>query len=160
MLWGWWGLAAYLLALAGVLLLLLGHMANKSGYRPGRYFPRISLLLIVRDQEDSIEGVVRDLLLLSGMRACFFDLVVVDDHSNDQTGKILEKLARRDQAFTLFLLNNYPCQTAWELGNQMCKGEVICTLEVPQRIKPRRVGRAVSRILREAGKPLPGKIAG
>ncbi|MHB1421187.1 MAG: glycosyltransferase [Bacillota bacterium] len=160
MLGGWWGLSAYLLALGGVLLLLWGHTAKKSEFRPRRYFPKISMLLIVHDLEESIEGIVRDLLLLSGVRACFFELVVVDDQSGDQTGKILEKLHYSEQVFTLLELRNYPGQSAWELGTKVCKGEVICALVVPQRIKPRRVGRVVARILHDAGNPLPGKIAG
>jgi len=61
--------------------------------RKGKY----SIIISVKDQEETVEGIIRSLVLQSGLEGNevpFLNVVVVDAGSTDETPKILEKLAR------------------------------------------------------------------
>ncbi|MFC1890533.1 glycosyltransferase, partial [Thermodesulfobacteriota bacterium] len=55
--------------------------------------PKVSVIVPARNEEDNIEQCVRSLL---GQDYADFELIVVDDRSDDRTGEILDGLARTE----------------------------------------------------------------
>lgn len=90
------------LALIGLWTLLseVRGLRSRWALPPGRG-PAISVLLIVRDAADVLEGIVRPLLQpeSAGWRPRFlYEVVAVDLGSRDESLAILQRLARRDPA--------------------------------------------------------------
>lgn len=50
------------------------------------------LLLLVRDQEETIEGILRAILWWRSLKGCWLELVIIDCGSQDNTYRILERL--------------------------------------------------------------------
>ena len=71
-------------------------------------FPRISVLVPARDEEDNIEACVRSLLALNYPN---FEVIVLDDHSSDDTYAILCRL--RDQDYRLRVLIGAELPADW-----------------------------------------------
>ncbi|SMB91426.1 hypothetical protein SAMN00808754_0440 [Thermanaeromonas toyohensis ToBE] len=49
------------------------------------------LLLLVQDQEEAIEGILRAILWWRSLKGCWLELVVIDCGSQDNTYRILER---------------------------------------------------------------------
>jgi chlorobactene glucosyltransferase len=58
-----------------------------------RSFPRVSIVIPARNEEQDVEAAVRSHLAQDYPS---LEIVVVEDHSSDATGRILERLARED----------------------------------------------------------------
>ncbi|MDI3538762.1 MAG: hypothetical protein PWR11_913 [Bacillota bacterium] len=150
MLWAGRDVAGYiiaLLAIYGCLSLMetfrhsLGRKARK---REGK--PFVSILVIARDDEERIEGVIRWLLGLNYLDAegrPNFELVVVSAGSKDQTPAIIERLAREAPILTAITLAK--TEGAYEQGIALCRGEVICLMDLAKQ-PLHQVGRAITRI--------------
>lgn len=63
---------------------------RKAGHR-GNLVPKLSLLLLVRNQQDIIEGVIRGIRAQLNSRPV--ELIIIDRSSNDQTMQIIERLS-------------------------------------------------------------------
>jgi chlorobactene glucosyltransferase len=71
-------------------------------------FPRISILVPARDEQDNIEACVRSILALNYPN---FEVLVLDDHSSDDTYPILCRL--RDQDYRLRVLIGAELPADW-----------------------------------------------
>jgi len=58
-------------------------------------FPRVSVIVPAKDEESSIAGVLRDLLVLDYPN---YEVVAVDDRSTDETGKRMDEVASTESA--------------------------------------------------------------
>ena len=135
----WVRVGLYLFAAYGVLTLVLAFVDRLAplSIRPPAKAP-LSLVLLVRDNESVIEQVVRAVAGLS----CFstapgHDLVVVDDHSTDRTGPVLERLARRYGHLKFVRMSESPAGTAaLELGMFLTSNPVavVCDLRTPEEV--------------------------
>ncbi len=104
--WLVWGIGlTFVLIVAGGLLLRGLRNWNRQFLRkPVR--PSITILLVVRNQEQIIEGVIRQLRWLNNWLPGSFDLIVVDNASQDRTTFILERLWRRQRDFSYYHLDS------------------------------------------------------
>lgn len=100
------------LAFTAILLLvsLVNFFAIKrfDEYPTAKNFPRISILVPARNEADKIEACVKSLL---AQNYADFELVVLDDHSQDETFSILERLAEQNPR--LRVLSGKPLPGGW-----------------------------------------------
>jgi glycosyltransferase involved in cell wall biosynthesis len=61
--------------------------------------PRVSIIVPARNEQDSIEQALRTLLALDYDN---YEVIAVDDRSTDQTGEILERIAKKYEAVPTF----------------------------------------------------------
>lgn len=109
--------------------------------------PYLSLLFVVRDQAAVIEGLTRDILSYYRTPLSSFELVIVDDHSADETPEILRRL-NREKAFTLVSPECSPEEKPLELGLRTCRGELVSYFNLTGNVSPRLVSRLVGRLLK------------
>ncbi|MGI6649781.1 MAG: glycosyltransferase [Bacillota bacterium] len=69
----------------------------------------VVLLMVVQNQEKIIEGVIRQLRWLRLRSPVFFELVVVDSGSRDNTNEILHRLWRCQEDFRFYRLEETDC---------------------------------------------------
>jgi len=95
---------------------------------------RMSLLVMVKDSQEQIEGIVRSLLQETADNLKWCELVVIDHASEDITPAILDRLA---SAYPQIKVVHMPAavRPAAE-GAAFCQGEVICMLDFISRLKP------------------------
>jgi glycosyltransferase involved in cell wall biosynthesis len=110
-----------------------------------------SIILIVRNQEDAIEGIIRSIArrgFLDGSEGILLNLVVVDDYSRDQTPEILRFLAKEYKFLKVVRMEKImEDKSSIEVGLSLCEGEVICILDVGVRIAPEKIADAISYII-------------
>ncbi|HHW39792.1 MAG TPA: glycosyltransferase [Syntrophomonadaceae bacterium] len=144
----WWDLLLFAvtgLALYGLFLLacrITGFMRSRPDAPPA-----LSLLVVVRNQAPVIEGLIRHILALHHRVPAFFELVVVDDRSGDETPGILQRLNRRHH-FTLIQMDQFPGEQALETGLRFCRGEVVYCFDLTGRVRPHLVVRLIGRLLK------------
>ena len=136
----------YGLALYG-LVLLLWQLARLLSTHVSAS-PYLSLLFVVRNQADIIEGLVREILALHQTSLPLFDLVVIDDSSCDETPQILKRL-NRNNAFTF--IAGVPDIQPLEAGLHACRGEVIGHFDLTWQVNPRLVNCLARRLLKGKG---------
>lgn len=85
----------YILAVYGLLILVL-EVAALIRKRIAGYKPEARIVLLVRNAEECIEYVVRNMISKEMASGYFFckDIVIVDMDSSDHTYKLLEKLQK------------------------------------------------------------------
>lgn len=122
MLWNFILFAVAGAALYGLFLLTCRFAGFIRSHR--RRSPGMSLLLVVRNQAAVIEGVIRGILAYHHRPLPFFELVVVDDCSDDETPQILTRLNRRHH-FELIQMKQFPGAKPQDVGIGFCRGEVV-----------------------------------
>ncbi|MDR3562399.1 MAG: glycosyltransferase [Negativicutes bacterium] len=95
---------------------------------------RASLLLVVRNSQEQIEGMIRSLLLETAADRKWCELVVVDHASEDITPSVLDRLAAADPWIKVVHLPA-AARPAAE-GIALCQGELICVLDFINRLRP------------------------
>ncbi len=92
-----------------------------------RFYPRVSVVIPARDEEDNIEATVRSLLAQEGVA---LEIIVIDDHSSDRTGEVINRLAAEDPRVRA--LRDPPLKAGWlgkvsamAFGAQLATGEYI-----------------------------------
>jgi len=155
-----------LFALYGVAILLASIFlkARKAWFGPRESRPFISLLLVVRNKSNIIEGLVRNLTHLDYLRGegmANYEVVAVDDHSTDETGRILERLARSFPVLKAVRMEEVarPGESAVEVGLFLCKSKVVLVLDVQGQVDPRALLQAVHYLLGEKkGRPAEYRV--
>lgn len=130
-------------ALYGLIIALGGLLNKLQGRGSGK--PFVSILLVTSNDESSIEGMVRWLLNLNYCNEAglpHYEVVVADDRSRDQTVAIVERLARESPL--LRVVRAREGESAYEKGLTLCKGEVICLLDLKKRPATRSVSQVVA----------------
>lgn len=121
------------LALYGLWRICFGFWRFFSFGRTDRQF-RTSLLVLVKDSQEQVEGLVRLLLQEAACEARWNELVVIDHASRDITPDILDRLAL---AYPEIKVIHMPADSrpAAE-GIALCQGEIICLLDFISRLRP------------------------
>lgn len=140
-------LAAYGLA---ALISMAAAACRRAAAGGGRTSP-VSLLCVVRNKERIVEGLVRELLsiALEGERGAAREVVVVDDHSTDDTPAILDRLARRCPSLRVVSMAELRAhgESALDVGVFMCSGPVVMLLNVGGQVQVRSLVRSVRDLL-------------
>jgi chlorobactene glucosyltransferase len=134
-------------------------------YSPPLAFPRLSVLIPARDESENIERCIRSLLAQDYPD---FEVIVLDDHSTDQTWPILKRLAAADER--LKIIQGQPLPAGWmgkhwachQLG-QMATGELLLFTDADVWFHPQTLTDAVSALQAEQTDLLaaiPREIAG
>lgn len=137
-------------------LLLIALSNLRSWRRLGEYplpdrFPRLSVLVPARDEEDNIGPCVRSLLAQEYLD---FEVLVLDDASSDGTGRIVAELAKEHDR--LGLLVGRPLPSDW-LGKhwachqlaQAAEGELLLFTDADTRHHPHTFRDGVAALLAE-----------
>ncbi len=155
----WFGAIVTFMAAYGLATLAAGwwHWARRRG-QDRKIRPFVSLLLLVRDQEDVVEGVVRELLgiaYLSRPGLTNYELVAVDDGSSDGSGEILERLARGCQRIKVVRLDRPrgSAESAAQVGLFLCRSRVVILLDLRGPFPPEEVVHAAHYLLGEPREP-------
>lgn len=133
------GWEVFIFALVSVTFLLLLYKGVLSNRVPV-HGPSLSLLLIVRDMEESIEGLIRQIHGFRQRTSFSFDIVVVDDSSQDQTREILNYLSFR---CPLVIASSDQFKSPLESGVFHCQGQLICILDLVGRFRPKEAAAAL-----------------
>lgn len=157
----WERVGLYLLAAYGVLTLALTFMdrLGRLSSRGPRKAP-FSVVLLARNNETVIEHVVRAVAGLSLFRGGQgHDIVVVDDHSTDGTGTILERLGRRYGHLKFVRMSDSPAGTAaLELGMFLTSNPVAVVCDLRTQRDAQRAIYALFLLLRHRGLPRGASI--
>lgn len=137
----------------GLLIALSNHFFIRpfDDYPPARHFPRVSILIPARNEAANIEACVRSLL---NQDYPDFEVLVLDDHSEDETRPILSRLARTSER--LRVLDGLPLPEDW-LGKhwachqltQAASGELLLFTDADTRHSPNMLRDSVSALLAE-----------
>ncbi len=121
----------------------------------GHEEPHVSIVLVVRNEEQWLESKLRNLLTLDyPQERC--EIVVVSDGSTDGTEKILREFSHEPRITVL--LNQMPQGKASGLNDAMAiaRGEVIVFTDARQKIEPS----AVRLLVQNFGDPEVGCVSG
>lgn len=110
--------------------------------------PLVSVIIPARDEEQAIERTVRALLAQTYPA---LEVIVVDDHSQDSTGAILQRIAREDPRLVAFRGEDTPpgwLGKPWALhqGSLRAKGELLLFVDADVLYEPDAVAAAVIRL--------------
>jgi glycosyltransferase involved in cell wall biosynthesis len=88
-----------------------------------RLRPRVSVVIPARNEEGDVEATVRSVLAQEGVE---LEVIVINDHSTDRTGAIIDRLAAEDPRVRP--MHNPPQRKTW-LGkaNAMSHGAAVAT---------------------------------
>jgi len=98
----------FILAMLVMAVINMLNLKNLNDYKKLCIFPRISLLIPARDEEKQISPCVKSLLAQDYPD---FQVIVLDDNSEDRTGEILEELGRSDSR--LKVIRGKPLPPDW-----------------------------------------------
>ncbi len=145
------GIFFFIIGLLVVALANLRAWKNLGDYgRPSRY-PRVSVLVPVRNEQDNIGPCLASLL---AQQYPDFEVIALDDHSTDRTGQALSDLAARDGR--LRALKGSPLPAGW-LGKhwachqlaQAATGDLLLFTDADTRHDPRALADAVAALMAE-----------
>lgn len=101
--------------------------------RPKAEAPPLGLLILTRNQEEHVEGFVRDLMALVRREKLPCELLLVDLNSTDGTPAILERLAREEHIRLMKLPSEEP-GPAYEAAHFLCSGKVAMVVDLRGRV--------------------------
>ena len=110
-----WDLIAFQLVLLAIALSNTWTLRRARKHDPPAIFPRVSILVPARNEERNIERCINSLLAQDYPD---FELLVLDDESTDQTGRLLAALAASDER--LQVLSGQPLKAGWLGKNWAC----------------------------------------
>ena len=140
----------FLVAFLGFLLLIgwsnMRILPRLGAYPPARRLPRVSILVPARDEEANIEACVRSLVAQDYPD---YEVLVLDDNSQDRTAEILARLAARHPY--LHTLTGEPLPPGWIGKNWAChqlaraaRGELLLFTDADTNHHPRCLADAVA----------------
>ena len=86
--------------------------------------PNISLLVAVRNESDHIEDCIASLIDQS-YPASNLEVIILDGESDDNSVEIIKKLIENQSNFSLVTNHKRIQSAAWNLGLDICHGEII-----------------------------------
>ncbi len=118
----------------------------ETAVEPVAQFPSVSVLIPARDEEAGLAETIRCVLASEG---CGFELVVLDDHSQDQTAAIVRRFAAEDDRVRLAV--GKPLPSGWcgkqfacfQLAQQ-ARGDLLLFLDADVRLAPDAIRRMVA----------------
>lgn len=137
--------AALALALYG-LVSALAHTSRLLRRLHGRHGTGLSILVLIHNQEEQIEAVVRELALLHGRVAADVtrhEVLLVDYDSNDDTPLILERMVADLPQFRLVRLPRTQATNVCDSALFLCQSPAILLLDLRYRVDARRMIRTL-----------------
>lgn len=136
----------YFLALLAFMLVVKYFMRRKwleEGRRPER-----SLILVVRNQQEMIEGVLRKIARMQRESHTSIELVVIDNGSRDETPGIITRLARTTGGFSFVIVECCREMSRMvELGIETCRGEKIYYLGIKEKMNFRDIYNGLNEVI-------------
>lgn len=136
---GWLGMAA----LARSIVNRLPHLPESGGTGPP---DRVSVVIPARNEEKSVERTVLSILAQTHPGV---DVIVVNDHSTDSTGNILDRISTDERR--LQILHNPTLKPGWlgkpnalDAGTKLATGKWLVFVDADIAFTPDAIGRAVS----------------
>ena len=139
----------FLLVISIIVLLNYFTIPRLGEFPRAREYPRLSVLIPARDEEENIGPCVESLL---SQEYPHFEILVLDDHSTDRTRTILEGMAQGDAR--LHVIAGEPLPSGW-LGKhwanhqlaQRATGDLLLFTDADTRHKPDTLRDAVSALI-------------
>ncbi len=98
--------------------------------------PRISVLMPVRNAQDTVAAAIES---VQAQTFTDWELVIVDDGSQDGTGEIVSAFAATDRRITVHRLPPRGIAEALIVGCQACQGEFIARMDADDVMDPSRL---------------------
>jgi glycosyltransferase involved in cell wall biosynthesis len=114
------------------------------------YLPAISVLIPARDEQDGIAAAVESVLASTGVA---FEVIVMDDGSTDQTGDIVETIAKKDARVRLERTQTLPIgwngkqHACWALAHA-ARHDLLCFVDADVRLSPECLARVATFLIR------------
>ncbi|NLX70730.1 MAG: glycosyltransferase [Clostridiales bacterium] len=86
----------WIFAIFGFIYFILCLLNDLYRVYKSRHGSNMNVIITAKNQQDIIEGIVRDFMLKTGVEGTednHFNIILVDSGSNDDTSKIMERLA-------------------------------------------------------------------
>ena len=152
---GAWVLAApWILALLVLLYRYATRRPNLADYAPAPSGPLVSVIIPARNEAGNIERCVRSVLAAT---YAALEVIVVDDHSTDGTGGLVERLAAGPEAAgrlrvvrgTELPAKWFGKQWALVQGYRVARGELLLFADADTKHEPELIARAVTALTAE-----------
>lgn len=123
-----WAILA--LTLYGLIVLISGLVARLVDLVRPRGPVAFSVLVLIHNQQDSAEGLIRSLALRDWGRAGRWEIILVDLESTDDTPLILERLARQFPHIRLVQLPKALVGTACDAAMFLCRSNIALLIDL------------------------------
>jgi len=137
---------AFICALCLIALFNIITIKPLGGIPPSNYSPMVSILIPARNEAQNIEGCLKSLL---GQDYAHYEVIVLDDESQDATPEILKKLTEENS--NLKVVSGLPLPPGWMGKNWACfqlsqaaQGELMLFVDADTRHLPTMLTEAVS----------------
>ncbi|MCX8011576.1 MAG: glycosyltransferase family 2 protein [Desulfobacterota bacterium] len=109
--------------------------------------PQISVVIPVYNEEENLRELFQELKgVLEGINLPF-EIIFIDDGSQDQSGKILKDFAEKDKRVkVIFFEKNSGQSAAFAAGFRLAKGEVVITMDADLQNDPHDIPRLLEKI--------------
>lgn len=137
-----WLLGTALLIAIYCLLIFIWQVVNCLDKRNDSTLPKLYLIFLVKNQESTIEGLVRRVFAAAYSRPV--ELIIVDTGSTDKTKKILERLSVKCDV--LKFVPSSEVQLSKKLQN-LCHGNVVYCFDLTSSISYSLLAKTIDSIL-------------
>ena len=122
---------AFYFVLLGILIVGWSRLVRKKSVHAGKSGLSVSVIIPARNEGSNIGHLLAD---LENQVYDGFEVIVVDDHSEDNTAKIVEGFMERNSRFRILTNSGVGKKTALTLGVQSSKGSIIITTDADCRV--------------------------
>lgn len=92
--------------------------------------PDISLVIPVYNEEESLQELCQELLAVLGNTSLPFEIIFVDDGSQDRSKAILKEFAQKDERIKIVCFRNNRGQSAaFAAGFRIAQGRIVVTMD-------------------------------
>jgi len=132
---------AFYFALLGFLIVGWNRLVRKKPTWSRKNEPLVSVIIPARNEESNLGQVLVD---LEKQVYDFFEVIVVDDHSDDNTAKIANGFMERNSRFRVLTNSGVGKKAALTLGVQSSNGSIIITTDADCRVSSKWISTLVS----------------
>lgn len=109
--------------------------------------PFISFIIPIKDEEKSLETLLREIKAVAKNTAKKYEVIFVDDGSEDESIKVIKKLKKADRRVKcLKLRGNFGKSIALMSGFKYAKGDIIFTLDGDLQDNPKEVPKFLEKL--------------
>jgi len=120
-------------------------------------FPYVSLLVAMQNESDHISECITS-IINQNFPCELLEVVILDGGSTDGTWEIVEKLIKEIDNFVLIDNPKFIQSAAWNLGLEICKGEIVSIVSGHVILAPDYVSKAVETLDRTGADLVGGTI--
>jgi glycosyltransferase involved in cell wall biosynthesis len=121
------------------------HERSEAPAANGRPVPELSVIVTLRDKEASLEQLYRRAVAALAPLGRHFELIFVDDGSQDGTFAVLERLYAADSRMrAVRLKRSFGRHLAMHAGLTRAAGRIVVTIEAGQQSSPEEIPRLVA----------------